>query len=489
MTNTIFVLGLGAGELGQLSLNMYNKIKSLPLLYVRTYDHPIISDLEKEGIRIHSFDSIYEQNDSFQAVYDEIVEILCDRAKESDLYYAVPGHPLVAEKTVQMLLEKRTDGLKVVIEGGSSFIDPMLTALEIDPIEGFQILDATSFQVKELQLEQHMIICQVYDQFVASDVKLSLMERLPDDYEVFVVTAAGTSIQEIKKVPLYELDHGMNVNNLTTLYIPPVKDEQLLYSQFYMLRKVIADLRGPNGCPWDKEQTHQSLKPYLLEEAYEVIEAIDEEDDDHLVEELGDVLLQVMLHAQIGEDEGWFSIDDIIKSITAKMIRRHPHVFGNVTANTAEDVVKNWDAIKKQEAKSEDDSILQSIPGSLPGLMLAYKLQKKAAKVGFDWTDVEPIWGKVYEEIEELKQEIAEKSPQERISKEFGDLLFALVNLGRFYGVEPEVAISETNSKFKKRFQYIEREVKRKGLKMENLPLEQLDQYWEEAKMKEGKGD
>ncbi|KAA0543708.1 nucleoside triphosphate pyrophosphohydrolase [Bacillus sp. BGMRC 2118] len=483
MSHTIFVLGLGAGEIGQLSLEMYRKMKQCSHLFVRTKDHPIITDLTAEGIRISSFDDIYEKYDQFEKVYEEIVEFLLSKAKSEDVYYAVPGHPLVAEKTVQLLIEKRKEGYQVVIEGGNSFIDPMLTALEIDPIEGFQIVDATSFSADELQLTQHMIICQVYDQLVASDVKLSLMERLPDDYEVVVVTAAGTSQEQLRTVPLYELDHGMNITNLTTVYVPPVKEKEMLYREFHTLKKVISDLRGPGGCPWDKEQTHQSLKPYLIEEAYEVIEAIDNGDDDHLVEELGDVLLQVLLHAQIGADEGWFEIEDVIERVTEKMIRRHPHVFGDVNATTSSDVSELWGEIKKQEKdQGSSQSIYSDLAKSFPGLLMAYKVQKRAAKVGFDWDHPEPMWEKVEEEIAEFKNDITNHAPVEQAAKEFGDILFALVNVGRFYGIDPEVAITETNQKFIRRFQYMEKRIIENELDMSKLSLNELDRYWEEAK-------
>ncbi|WP_246946041.1 nucleoside triphosphate pyrophosphohydrolase [Bacillus pinisoli] len=481
--STIYVLGLGAGELDQLTMKMYKRIKQCPQLYVRTKEHPIIIELEKEGVSITGFDYVYEKHDQFHHVYQEIVDTICEKAKVEDIFYAVPGHPLVAEKTIELLLEKRKEGYQVIIEGGSSFLDPMFTALEIDPIEGFQLVDGTDFRVSQLELSQHMLICQVYDQFVASDVKLGLMERLPDDFEVYIVTAAGTSTQDVKKVPLYELDHGMNINNLTTVYIPPVKDQTLLYQEFNSLRSVIAALRGPDGCPWDQEQTHKSLKPFLLEETYEVLEAIDEEDDDHLVEELGDVLLQVMLHAQIGEDEGWFTIQDVIKGVTDKMIRRHPHVFGNQVAENAEDVTKLWDEMKYEEnQRVREESLLDQIPKSLPGLLAAKEIQKKAAKVGFDWKEVAPIWEKINEELEEFKIEIRQDPTSEQALKEFGDILFALVNLARFYKIDPELAILQTNRKFKKRFQYIEQQVKVRKLKMEEMSLEELDQIWEEAK-------
>ncbi|MGI2746903.1 MazG nucleotide pyrophosphohydrolase domain-containing protein, partial [Bacillus cytotoxicus] len=325
MSGVITVLGLGAGELDQLTMGVYKKIKEASHMYVRTKEHPVIEELEKEGIQYTAFDHIYEAHDTFEIVYETIVKELLEKAQNTEIIYAVPGHPLVAERTVQLLLEKgKQEQVEIRIEGGQSFLDPMFSSLKIDPIEGFQFVDATSFERGQLELRHHLIFCQVYDVFVASDVKLTLMEMLPDEYEVYIVTAAGTSFEEVKKVPLYMLDHETRLNNLTSVYVPPVKERKVLYQQFDVLREIIAELRGPNGCPWDKKQTHQSLKKYLIEEAYEVLEAIDEEDDDHLVEELGDVLLQVMLHAQIGEDEGWFSIDDIIQTLSEKMVRRHP---------------------------------------------------------------------------------------------------------------------------------------------------------------------
>ncbi len=168
---------------------------------------------------------------------------------------------------------------------------------KIDPIEGFQLLDGTSLQRDEIQIRQHVIIGQVYDAFVASEVKLTLMEKYPDDYEVFLVTAAGSKEEKVRKLPLYELDHDMTLDNLTSLYVPPIVEQAQAYKEFSTLRHIITDLRGPNGCPWDKEQTHLSLKKYLIEEAYELLAAIDQDDIENMIEELGDVLLQIMLHA------------------------------------------------------------------------------------------------------------------------------------------------------------------------------------------------
>ncbi|MFL6557433.1 MAG: nucleoside triphosphate pyrophosphohydrolase, partial [Bacillus sp. (in: firmicutes)] len=369
--------------------------------------------------------------------------------------------------------------------GGQSFIDPLLASLKIDPIEGFQLLDGTALNKEQLQIDQHIIVSQVYDQFVASNVKLTLKEKLPDDYQVYIVTAAGSSHEVIEKVPLYELDRNVSVNNLTSVYIPPVKEEQILLKNFSKLREIIAELRSPTGCPWDREQTHDSLKKYLIEETYEVIDAINSGDIDHLIEELGDVLLQVMLHAQIGEDDGYFSIDDIIEGISAKMIRRHPHVFGNAQADNAEEVVRNWQEIKKQEKGESPSSLLDGVSMSLPNLLRAYDLQKKAAKVGFDWQEITPALEKVKEELEEFVNELdGTEAGMVRAKGEFGDLLFAFVNVARFLKIHPEEALFETNEKFTRRFRYVEEKVKDSGRTFEEHTLEQLDQYWDEAKLK-----
>ncbi|KIP20496.1 MULTISPECIES: nucleoside triphosphate pyrophosphohydrolase [Anoxybacillus] len=477
---TITIVGLGAGDIDQLSLGVYRTLKQAERLFLRTKDHPVVAQLEAEGIYAQSFDDIYEKYDQFEQVYEHIVAFLCEEVKKGDVVYAVPGHPLVAERTVKLLLEKR-DHISVRIEGGQSFLDALFNAVGLDPIEGFQLIDATSFQPDEIQLRNHIIFCQVYDSFIASDVKLALLEKLPHDYPVFIVYAAGSKQERIEKVPLYELDRGMTVNNLTSVYVPKVENDELLYHDFITLRRVIATLRGPNGCPWDRKQTHESLKKYLLEEAYELLDAIDQQDDENMVEELGDVLLQVMLHAQIGEDEGMFSIDDVIRAVTEKMIRRHPHVFGDVHVEHAEEVVRNWQAIKQEEKARESLSLLDDVAKALPGTSRAYEYQKKAAEVGFDWSEVESMWRKVEEEMNEVKQE-ANRMDEQKLKMEFGDLLFALINVCRYYKVNPEEALAMANEKFYRRFQYIEQKVKQSRKDWSSYSLDQLDEIWEEAK-------
>ena len=249
-------------------------------------------------------------------------------------------------------------------------------------------------------------------------------------------------------------------------------------------------LRAPGGCPWDREQTYESLAPYLLEEAFESFDAIQEAaagDTDNLREELGDLLLQIVFHSQIAEENGDFTIEDVCATVTRKMILRHPHVFGDKKFDTADDVLQNWDELKKAERKitghreSTKNSILEDVPVTFPALIEANKLTGKAAKVGFDWENTEQIFEKLDEEAEELKKAIA-KNESINIEEEIGDLLFVVVNLARRLDVEPETALKKTNRKFRRRFKFIEDELKKSGKSLENSDLKEMDALWNKAK-------
>ncbi|MBW3114716.1 nucleoside triphosphate pyrophosphohydrolase [Bacillus sp. MCCB 382] len=480
--NTITIVGLGAGDLEQLPLGVYRRIKSSSHLYLRTDRHPVVKDLLSEGVTFQSFDAVYEKHDQFDLVYEEIVRELVAASERHSLVYAVPGHPLVAEKAVQMLLHLHGEGkIHVEIGGGQSFIDALFASVGADPIDGFQLLDGTSLKLQDIHMKQQLIIGQVYDAFIASEVKLTLMELYPYDYEVMLVTAAGSSEEKVERIPLVELDRVAHLSNLTSLYIPAVKEMESSFKQYATLREIISTLRGPNGCPWDKEQTHHSLKKYLIEETYELLEAIEEEDIDHMIEELGDVLLQIMLHAQIGEDEGMFTMEEVIEGLASKMVRRHPHVFGTVQVENTEQVKANWDEIKKREKQDDREPMLKNVAKGMPALMKAFEYQKKAAKVGFDWADPKGAWEKVWEELKEFESEV-ENNSENSMKKEFGDVLFALINVARFYKIYPEEALAMTNTKFYRRFSYVEEQVEKSGKSFEDYSLEELDQFWNEAK-------
>jgi len=261
--------------------------------------------------------------------------------------------------------------------------------------------------------------------------------------------------------------------------------------KFAELVDLISRLRAPGGCPWDREQTHQSLKPMMLEEAYEVVEAIDEGDDEELIGELGDLLLQVVFHSQIGAEENRFTATEVIERITSKMIRRHPHVFGDDNARTAGEVLKNWEAIKEAELaqkgkRTEEGSMLDSVSTRLPAVMEAFQMTTKVSRVDFDWPDVPSVIEKLDEEVEELKQAVSsEHSSHQEIAGEVGDLLFVAVNVARLLGIDPESALKSSNRKFRRRFRYIEDRLRQQGRKPADSDHIEMDKYWDEAKARE----
>ncbi len=481
----IVVVGLGPGNFGLITAETLELLETARPLILRTEKHPTAAALRARGISFSSFDHIYEKQSTFAAVYRYIVEDLFLQASQSErIVYAVPGSPHVAEQTVSLLRgQAQSRNIPVRILPGMSFLDVLYGRLGIDPVNGVTILDASELGNLPPNLATALIITQMYNRQVASDTKLTLMNYYPDDYEITVVRHLSLDSEEMLRIPLYQLDRLPAIDHLTSVYIPP---QPLKANHFRLdpLVDVMARLRSPGGCIWDIEQNHASLRRYMVEEVYEVLEAIDEASTDKLCEELGDLLLQVVFHARIAEECGHFSMQDVIDSVTSKLVRRHPHVFGAISVRDAAEVVMNWEKIKQGEKSAERHSVLDGIPQALPNLMRAYKLQAKAAKVGFDWPTVEPVWDKIQEEFAELREAV-QGGNRNSTEGELGDLLFAVVNLARFLGIDPEIALNVTNNKFIRRFAHIEKQVKKRGLKWEECSLELLDTLWMEAKSKE----
>jgi MazG family protein len=262
--------------------------------------------------------------------------------------------------------------------------------------------------------------------------------------------------------------------------------------KFEKLVGIMATLRGPDGCPWDKEQDFNSLKPMLVEEVYEVLEAIENNDMDGLSEELGDMLLHVLFHAQLAKEMGQFDIDTVVGKISDKLVRRHPHVFGGETASTSEEVIKNWEAIKAQEKAQkltertpEQRSILEGIPNKLPAIHEAHQISSRVARVGFDWPDIDAVFDKLQEEVLEVKEVIAHAGDdkRDRLEDEIGDLLFVIVNIARHVKIDSESALKRSNRKFKSRFRFVERELARQGKKLEETSLSEMEALWQRAKL------
>ncbi|HLR02649.1 MAG TPA: nucleoside triphosphate pyrophosphohydrolase [Virgibacillus sp.] len=443
----IEIVGLGAGTLNQLPLGIYKKIiRTEKPVYVRTLDHPVIRQLQSEGVTFSSFDVTYETYERFEEVYREIVSDLLAASETESIMYAVPGHPMLAESTVKLLLEQTEREVKIA--GGQSYLDDLFTTLEIDPIDGFQFIDATGFDRNQLNFRNHLIFSQIYDAFTASNVKLTLLEDLPADYRVTIVEAAGTDNEDVRVIALEDLDRSMEISNLTTLYVPPVPPT-LQNHTFTRLREIIAALRAPDGCPWDRVQTHESLREHAIEEVYEFVEAVDEEDDEGMIEELGDVLLQVMLHSQIGEDDGYFSVEDVIQTLTEKMIHRHPHVFKDIVVDSVDDVYKNWDELKKEEKGATRTSIFDGIPKHLPSLLKSYKVQKKVAKETAEM-GIDRLWETIDEKLTLLRSLDVDPGDIEPI---LGQLLFEVVHLSRYHEINPELALSQAVNRYMEKYE------------------------------------
>lgn len=489
MPGRITVVGLGTGDESQLTLGIWRKLQNAsPHIYARTDRHPVMAWMKDNGIGVQSFDRLYERSSSFDDVYEAIVEELLVAARntpEQEIVYAVPGHPRVAERTTQLLAERCPEAdTQLEVLGGESFLDQSFVRFGFDPIEGFQLLDASQLSPKLLNPQLHTIVGQVYDAYTASDAKLALMDVYPDDYPVVVGHALGVAGEEsIERIPLYELDRVKGYGNLSLIWVPRSDAESLQNRSFQRLHEIVEILCSPDGCPWDREQTHASLRKNLIEETYEVLETIDDDDPDAMCEELGDLLLQVMLHAQIEQETGAFSVYDIIEGLNEKLIRRHPHVFGSAEAGNADEALENWQAIKRVEKAQKgvdpaEASQLSGVPRDLPGLMSAWKLQKKAAEVGFDWEQIGDVYAKIEEELRELREAANPAHTQE----ELGDLLFAVVNVARFLKTDPEEALVKANRKFVARFGYIEKQLRAQGKTPAQSNLSEMEDLWQEAK-------
>jgi len=479
---SLTILGLGPGAWEHLTLEAQAVLMQAQELYLRTIRHPTAERLPKH-LKVFSFDHLYEAGPTFEAVYQAIIqEVLRLASRPGGVIYAVPGHPLVGEATVQALLpQARERGIPVRLISGLSFLDTALAALELDPLaEGVQVVDALE---PKIDPTMPAIVAQVYDQRTASAVKLALLEMYPPEHRVTLVVAAGIPEQEkVVNLPLHELDRRPSFDHLTCLYLPPIKVEDNLGS-FAALQHIMARLRAPDGCPWDREQTHASIKRHLIEECYEVVEALDEKDPDKLCEELGDLLMQIVLHAQIAAEAGEFEMRDVLRGISAKLIRRHPHVFGDVTVSSAQEVAQNWEAIKQTE-REEGVSLLASVPKEMPALAYSQAIQSRAAKVGFEWPDFQGVLDKLREELDELKKAHTE---EERLH-EFGDILASLVNVARWLKIDAEESLRLANQRFYRRFSHMEKLAQERGTPLNSLTLDELDALWNDAKRREKAG-
>jgi len=463
----------------------------------------VVDTLREWGLVFETFDTLYETASDFQALYADIAaQVLASACEESrNIFYAVPGHPLVAEETVRLIRERAAaEGIPTRLVTSGSFIEASLAAagISLGVGAGIAVRDALTLHEYDAvdrdgtmvggrpDVTQGLLLFHIHDRPSASQAKLALMRDYPDDWEVAVIRAAGVTGQEsVLRVPLYRLDRE-TVDHLTSVYIPPLPPA-LRRPGFPELVGLMARLRAPDGCPWDREQNHRTLRRFFIEETYEAVEAIDTDDPDLLCEELGDVLLQVVFHAQLAAESGVFTVDDVAAQIVQKLVRRHPHVFGDVDAADSAEVLRNWERIKKLEKAGQEnrrrDSLLDGIPGGLPALMQAMEVSRRVVKVGFEWGSFADVLLKLDEEVAELKAELAaDTQDHTRIVAEMGDLFFTLVQVARWQKVDPEEALRQMLARFSTRFRHIERRAAEQQRVLTEMTLAEMDLLWDEAK-------
>jgi tetrapyrrole methylase family protein/MazG family protein len=355
-----------------------------------------------------------------------------------------------------------------------------LDALGIDLSRGLQIHAApivAGMYYPPLNPAQPALLTGLDSPEIARRLKQVLANQYPPQHEVRLFLPGGAGQQRPIRLPLDRIDSALGDASGGLLVVPPLD----AVGSFESLQETMAHLRAPEGCPWDREQTHETLRPYLLEETYEALDALDAGDLNGLKEELGDLLLQVVFHVQVAIDRGEFWMADVIGHINRKLIHRHPHVWGEVSVSGADDVTRNWEAIKKQERNDNGKaraSLLDGVSRALPALAQSYNYQARAARVGFDWEAIEPVLDKVREEIGEIQ---TAADPEAR-AREIGDLFFALVNWARWMDVEPETVLREANARFYRRFHYIELAADQAGRPLNSMTLAEMDALWEEAK-------
>jgi tetrapyrrole methylase family protein/MazG family protein len=477
----ITLLGLGPGDPLLLSRQAWQIINTIPKIILRTRLHPTVDGFPS-GLEVSSFDHLYEGITSYEDVYAAIVEEVLQLGRlPGGIVYAVPGHPFIAEATCPEIARRaHQEDIPVRIVDGISFIEPTFSALGMDPFPRITMVDALELAAAHhpsIPPDAPALIAQLYSSQVAGDVKLTLMALYPDEHLVKLVHKAGSAEVMVEELPLYAIDRSPHVDLLTTLFVPPLGPA----TSFEAFQEIIAHLRAPDGCPWDREQTHQTLRANLLEEAYEVLTAIDADDPQAMAEEFGDLLLQIVLHTQIASEYGEFTMADVLQGVHAKLVHRHPHVFGDLDLEDIGGVLKNWELLKAEERKENgeaDKGLLDGVSIGLPAMIQAQEYQGRVARVGFDWPEIKGVLDKIAEEIREVQS--AEN--KEASVAEIGDLFFALVNLARWLEIDAESALREANARFRVRFAYIESAARSQNRSLAEFTLEEMESLWEASK-------
>ena len=476
---TIVTLGTG-GEMF-LTRGVERALRQAQRVVLRTERHPMAAFLKAEGIAYESLDALYDACEDFDQFNRRAAQHVLSMCRETPVCYAVSDASF--DTTVAAIRREKPATARVEILPGVSHAERCLSLLD-SHADALRLYTAEAFLPARVSPQEDLLLVEVHSRECAGECKLKLLELMPEDMQVVFITGnEQTGELKKQKIALYEMDRQKTYDHLTAVYVPSVP--MLERTRFNMddLMAVVARLRAPDGCPWDREQTHESLLPDLLEESYEFIQAARDEDVDHMYDELGDVLLQIALHTQIAIEHGDFTIDDVTSAVCFKMIERHTHVFGQVKADTAEDVLTNWEAFKREQRGIRTHAqAMEEVSLGLSSLLRAFKVQKKARKVGFDFDTALEALEKVHEEADEVRENIQNGADPEM---ELGDLFFAAVNVCRLCGKDPDIALTSSTNKFINRFRKMESEIKRAGKSLEGLTLSEMDVYWNAGKRDE----
>lgn len=469
---SIAIVGLGEPLAGE-TLVLPDRVREAGTVVVPSGEGSLAQALSSEGVE---FVALAELGLDAADPVDRIIEGLVGLADHGDVVYVAAAFPFLREGLVSGLLTR--SGQEVDVFPILSPLQIILMAFDIDLTADLDIVDVRTLSPGIEQRDSHLIVTGVTNRLLARRAGEKLAEVYPVDHRVVVAGCVEGGGFSLNLRTVADLSH-LDMCDDAAVYVSPSRiSSPAGFSEFVRLIEV---LRGPDGCPWDRAQSHQSLRRHMLEEAYEAVAAIEAQDMNDLADELGDVLLQVVLHAQIASESGDFDIDKVVARINEKIRRRHPHIFGDVRADSPEEVTANWDAIKREE---KDGGLLDTIPRNLPSLMLAQKISKRVVQVGFEWETLDDVWDKVHEELDELR-ETTPGSPQ--AAEEIGDVLFTVVNLARKQGIDAEEALRATCAKFTGRWEHMERSATAQEIDISAVGIERLEQLWQDAKMKESR--
>jgi tetrapyrrole methylase family protein/MazG family protein len=485
----ITLLGLGPGEAGLLTREAWDWLAGLDILYLRTKDHPAVAELPGH-LHLVSFDDIINEEGNSETACEEIVSKVLSLVREepAGVTYAVPGHPFIAEATCPEIARRaEAEGIPVRAIDGLSFLEPTFRMLGAAPMPNLVVMDAMclhSRQTPGFSPSSPALVTQISSETALLDVKSTLMSVYPDDHPLRLVSGAGTRDGQVMDLTLSTIEKGFRGGCLCSLYVLPLSTQ----ASFESFQEVVARLRAPDGCPWDRAQTHLSLRPFLIEEAYEALDALDRKDAADLQEELGDLLLQIVLHAQIAAEEGEFNIHQVLDGIGTKLIRRHPHVFADVEVDSVSGVIHTWEVIKAEERLENGESgkkgVLDGVPKALPALLQAEEVIERVERADFSYLDDMGNAANLREHLDKI-----ESTGNADLTEKLGEFLLAITSLAHAKGISTENALRAALIRYRTHFGAMEAQALAAGKQLVDLTDEEKERLWRATASESGRGE